>query len=94
MIAFKQITDCACAAIIAGVSNSFIEALVEGPTSNFSAIGVPEMDHYLRFENCMIDDEKPNEGLLHVAINKIKVNTCRLAFRQAGKIWRLSEDRG
>ncbi|XP_056160999.1 UPF0496 protein At4g34320-like [Syzygium oleosum] len=40
------------------------------------AIGVPEMNHYLRFENCMIDDEKPNEGLLDVAINKIKV-TCR-----------------
>ncbi|KAI6677803.1 hypothetical protein NL676_038599 [Syzygium grande] len=147
LIAIKQITDRGRAAIIAGGSNSFIEALVDDPTfyfrsiydccfiwldvsppvlsvhvskrvdkmvaaglidevrgmfvpeANYSrgirrAIGVPEMDHFLRVENRMIDDEKPKEVLLDDAINEIKVNTFKLTCRQVEKIRRLIEERG
>ncbi|XP_030444799.2 adenylate isopentenyltransferase 5, chloroplastic-like [Syzygium oleosum] len=69
------------------------------PEANYSrgirrAIGVPEMDHFLRVENRMIDDEKPKEVLLDDAINEIKVNTFKLTCRQVEKIGRLIEERG
>ncbi|OVA05521.1 tRNA isopentenyltransferase [Macleaya cordata] len=51
------------------------------------AIGVPEMDHYLRVEATV--DEETRVKLLDVAINQIKVNTCNLACRQLQKIYRL-----
>ncbi|XP_058077783.1 adenylate isopentenyltransferase 3, chloroplastic-like [Magnolia sinica] len=51
------------------------------------AIGVPEMDRYLRAEDT-IDDEA-RARLLEGAIDEIKANTCRLACCQLEKIHRL-----
>ncbi|XP_030525050.1 adenylate isopentenyltransferase 5, chloroplastic-like [Rhodamnia argentea] len=58
------------------------------------AIGVPEMDRFLRVENHMIDDGIPKEVLLDEAINEIKVNTFELTCRQVEKIRKLIEERG
>ncbi|KAF5736819.1 putative Isopentenyltransferase 5 [Tripterygium wilfordii] len=51
------------------------------------AIGVPEMDDYLRNEK--IVDEEARARLLGAAIATIKENTCMLAYRQLQKIHRL-----
>ncbi|KAK3189949.1 hypothetical protein Dsin_029510 [Dipteronia sinensis] len=48
------------------------------------AIGVPELDQYLRAEG--IVDEKTRVKYLEAAIDKIKDNTCKLACRQYQKI--------
>ncbi|KAF5465622.1 hypothetical protein F2P56_015607 [Juglans regia] len=50
------------------------------------AIGVPEMDKYLRIEATA--DKRTRARLLKVAIEKIKENTCLLACRQLQKIHR------
>lgn len=52
------------------------------------AIGVPEMDHFLRSEG-KIKDKNILKNLLEAAIAKIKENTCALAVRQLNKIRRL-----
>ncbi|KAE8076963.1 hypothetical protein FH972_015579 [Carpinus fangiana] len=51
------------------------------------AIGVPELDKYLRVES--IVDGRTRARLLKEAIVKIKENTCMLACRQLEKIRRL-----
>ncbi|KAM7501331.1 hypothetical protein LguiB_000235 [Lonicera macranthoides] len=51
------------------------------------AIGVPELDHYFRAK-C------DRERILREAIEEIKVNTCKLARRQLGKINRLRSVKG
>lgn len=53
------------------------------------AIGVPELDEFLEAEMSPKVDEKTKKKLLEVAINKMKVNNCRLASRQLHKIHRL-----
>ena len=59
------------------------------------AIGVPEMDGYLRAEDsyqCGDSDDVNEEMLMRLlgeAIDEIKVNTCKLASRQLEKIHRL-----
>ncbi|XP_062184492.1 adenylate isopentenyltransferase 5, chloroplastic-like [Phragmites australis] len=54
------------------------------------AIGVPEMDTYLRLEGAgALDGDGANElrqRLLAAAVDEIKANTCRLACRQLRKI--------
>ncbi|XP_021806510.1 adenylate isopentenyltransferase 5, chloroplastic-like [Prunus avium] len=57
------------------------------------AIGMPEMDEYLRGEACGINDEETQERLLQTAISKIKENPCILAHRQLQKIRRLCSRR-
>ncbi|KAJ4968395.1 hypothetical protein NE237_015096 [Protea cynaroides] len=52
------------------------------------AIGVPEMDRFLRAE-MNGEDAETRERLLGMAIDKIKVNTRGLARRQLSKIHRL-----
>ncbi|KAF6145275.1 hypothetical protein GIB67_041470 [Kingdonia uniflora] len=54
-----------------------------------SAIGVPEMDQYLRAEIITDTDEKTLKMLLETSINDIKTNTCQLACRQLQKILHL-----
>ncbi|KAJ9676097.1 hypothetical protein PVL29_024882 [Vitis rotundifolia] len=112
--------------IIAGGSNSFIEALVtdvpefksryeccflwvhrfvservdrmvEAGLADYSwgirlAIGVPEMDQFLRGER--IVGSKISAQYLRKAIAKIKENTCELACSQLDKIHRLQNIRG
>ncbi|KAK7344481.1 hypothetical protein VNO77_14131 [Canavalia gladiata] len=51
------------------------------------AIGVPEFDEYFRREAFV--DEETRERLLEDAISKMKLNTCKLAMKQLGKIHRL-----
>ncbi|XP_020113718.1 adenylate isopentenyltransferase 5, chloroplastic-like isoform X1 [Ananas comosus] len=52
------------------------------------AIGVPEMDGYLRSERST-SDEKERSRLLAAAIDEIKANTCKLTCCQLEKIRRL-----
>lgn len=52
------------------------------------AIGLPEMDQYLRSEGLLSDRQRSK--LLEDAIKEIKANTCSLASRQLAKIHRLS----
>ncbi|RCV40310.1 hypothetical protein SETIT_9G042300v2 [Setaria italica] len=54
------------------------------------AIGVPELDAYLRSHGLdgVGDDERAR--MLAAAVDEIKANTSRLAFRQRGKIQRLA----
>lgn len=54
------------------------------------AIGVPEMDQFLRAEKGSVD-EKTLARLLVEAIDNIKNNTCKLAGRQLQKIHRLRD---
>ncbi|KAJ7954961.1 Adenylate isopentenyltransferase [Quillaja saponaria] len=51
------------------------------------AIGVPELDQFLRAQG--IADERTKSKLLEAAIARIKVNNCILACRQLEKIHRL-----
>lgn len=51
------------------------------------AIGVPELDQYLRAESLL--DHKIRNKFLEAAITKIKENTCNLSCRQLQKIHRL-----
>uniref|UniRef100_A0A7C9D9J6 adenylate dimethylallyltransferase (ADP/ATP-dependent) n=2 Tax=Opuntia streptacantha TaxID=393608 RepID=A0A7C9D9J6_OPUST len=51
------------------------------------AIGVPELDTYLRAEKTL--DEAGRAKELHLAIQKIKENTSKLVFRQLEKIRQL-----
>lgn len=53
------------------------------------AIGVPELDQYLRAESLL--DHKIRAKFLEEAINKIKENTCNLSCRQLQKIHRLND---
>ncbi|MCL7040659.1 hypothetical protein MKW94_026971 [Papaver nudicaule] len=52
------------------------------------AIGVPELDHFLRAESRGAGYQT-GAPLLEAAINQIKANTCKLASRQWQKIQRL-----
>lgn len=56
------------------------------------AIGVPELDRYLRKEPFL--DQSSRARLLQEAVNEIKDNTCKLACRQLGKIQRLRSKKG
>ncbi|MCE3216625.1 hypothetical protein HAX54_007201 [Datura stramonium] len=58
------------------------------------AIGVPEMDQYFRNENNKLIDEDAHRRMLQRAIEKIKVNTCKLACRQRQNILRLESQLG
>ncbi|KAG8370164.1 hypothetical protein BUALT_Bualt14G0088800 [Buddleja alternifolia] len=53
------------------------------------AIGVPEMDEFFRYEN--IVDGATRAKLLEVAIDQVKLNTCKLACHQLRNILRLGE---
>lgn len=64
------------------------------PEANYTqgirrAIGVPEMDHFLRAEGNA--DLETLDTLLQVAIDEVKENTCKLACRQLQKIHRLRD---
>ncbi|XP_010068121.2 adenylate isopentenyltransferase 5, chloroplastic [Eucalyptus grandis] len=89
----KRVDEMVAAGLIDEVRGVFV------PQPDYSrgirrAIGVPEMDRFLRAENRLIDDEKPKEVLLDEAINEIKVNTFKLTCRQVEKIRMLREERG
>lgn len=58
------------------------------------AIGVPEMDQYFRNENNKLIDEDARDRMLQCAIDKIKVNTCKLARCQRQKILSLESQLG
>ncbi|XP_062188188.1 adenylate isopentenyltransferase 5, chloroplastic-like [Phragmites australis] len=55
------------------------------------AIGVPELDAYLRWLRSSGDDEDERARLQAVAIEDIKSNTSRLSCRQRAKIQRLAK---
>lgn len=55
------------------------------------AIGVPEFDEYFRREEFV--DEETKQRLLEKAIKEMKLNTCKLAMKQLGKIHRLRNAR-
>ncbi|KAL2922024.1 Adenylate isopentenyltransferase 5 chloroplastic [Bienertia sinuspersici] len=64
------------------------------PKANYTqgirrAIGVPEMDQFLRAEGNA--DAETLDTLLQVAIDEVKENTCKLASRQLQKIHRLRD---
>ncbi|RZB85357.1 adenylate isopentenyltransferase 3, chloroplastic-like [Glycine soja] len=52
------------------------------------AIGVPEFDEYFRREEEVVDEETRTR-LLEEAVKEMKLNTCKLAMKQLGKIRRL-----
>ncbi|KAL0367602.1 UNVERIFIED_CONTAM: Adenylate isopentenyltransferase 5, chloroplastic [Sesamum radiatum] len=56
------------------------------------AIGVPEMDEFLRSQGLV--DGETRAKLLKAAINEIKMNTCQLACRQVEKILKMREEFG
>ncbi|XP_055815165.1 adenylate isopentenyltransferase 5, chloroplastic [Solanum dulcamara] len=58
------------------------------------AIGVPEMDQYFRNENNKLIDEDVRDKMLQISIEKIKVNTCKLACCQRQNILRLETQLG
>lgn len=58
----------------------------------YRSIGVPEMDSYLRAEK--MEDYIQRERLLREAISDIKANTCKLAYKQVGKIETLKNRHG
>ncbi|KAF3793049.1 Adenylate isopentenyltransferase 5 [Nymphaea thermarum] len=53
------------------------------------AIGVPEMDQYLRALFSGAADDRTLAALLEAGIHDIKANTCKLSCCQVGKIHRL-----
>uniref|UniRef100_A0A6N2MZL3 Adenylate isopentenyltransferase n=1 Tax=Salix viminalis TaxID=40686 RepID=A0A6N2MZL3_SALVM len=73
--------------IIAGGSNSYVEALANDDPENQAGNWVPELDQFLRNE--MTVDARTSRELRDKAIEKIKENTCMLAHRQLQKFKRL-----
>ncbi|KAJ1405123.1 P-loop containing nucleoside triphosphate hydrolase [Sesbania bispinosa] len=76
------------------VSNGMVNELRPffSPNGDYSrgirkAIGVPEFDEYFRNEAFV--DEETRKVLLEKAISEMKLNTCKLARKQLGKIHRL-----
>ncbi|XP_043720957.1 adenylate isopentenyltransferase 5, chloroplastic-like [Telopea speciosissima] len=57
----------------------------------WQAIGIPEMDRFLRAELAGVGDDQTRARLLVAAIDKIKANTSRLAWHQLSKIHRLRD---
>ncbi|XP_059302693.1 adenylate isopentenyltransferase 3, chloroplastic-like [Lycium ferocissimum] len=58
------------------------------------AIGVPEFDRYFRAELSKSVDAETRVKLLEEAINKVKINNCKLASQQLEKINRLTNVKG
>jgi len=54
------------------------------------AIGVPELDAYLRSRGLGDVSDEQRARMLAAAVDEIKANTSRLALRQRGKIQRLA----
>nr|GMD76293.1 adenylate isopentenyltransferase 5, chloroplastic-like [Ipomoea batatas] len=70
-----------------------------GPDKDYTkgirrAIGVPEMDKYLRAESKKDMSDAEKKALLESAIAEIKTNTMGLIRRQVGKIRRLRDELG
>nr|GMC85401.1 adenylate isopentenyltransferase 5, chloroplastic-like [Ipomoea batatas] len=70
-----------------------------GPDKDYTkgiriAIGVPEMDKYLRAESNKDMSDAEKKALLESAIAEIKTNTMGLIRRQVGKIRRLRDELG
>ncbi|XP_075507223.1 adenylate isopentenyltransferase 3, chloroplastic-like [Primulina tabacum] len=57
------------------------------------AIGVPELDNFFRIES-FYNDEETRARILSEAIDRIKMNTSKLACRQVEKILRLRNAKG
>nr|XP_043611272.1 adenylate isopentenyltransferase 3, chloroplastic-like [Erigeron canadensis] len=69
------------------------------PNSDYSkgirrSIGVPEFDSFFHSEYSSSSDEKTRARLLESAINKVKINTYKLACKQVQKIRRLQNVKG
>ncbi|XP_073133624.1 adenylate isopentenyltransferase 3, chloroplastic-like [Henckelia pumila] len=60
------------------------------------AIGVPELDYFFRMESSSSssDDEETRARILAEAVDRIKMNTSKLACRQLEKILRLRNVKG
>ncbi|EPS74194.1 hypothetical protein M569_00558, partial [Genlisea aurea] len=57
------------------------------------SIGVPELDRFFRVES-LCDDQETRRKILTEAIDAVKINTSKLAFRQLEKIRRLKTVNG
>ncbi|KAJ8766263.1 hypothetical protein K2173_022322 [Erythroxylum novogranatense] len=75
--------------LVEEVRNMFVPDETDYSRGIRRAIGVPELDQYLRYELGGYTNARTRAKLLDSAISKIKENTCILACRQLQKIHRL-----
>ncbi|KAL1807006.1 hypothetical protein ACET3Z_030074 [Daucus carota] len=61
------------------------------PTGLRQAIGIPELEKYIRYTKCADFNKDAAKAMYDDAITQIKLNTCQLAERQVEKIQRLRE---
>ncbi|XP_062212794.1 adenylate isopentenyltransferase 5, chloroplastic-like [Phragmites australis] len=75
--------------LVEEVAAAFDPRRTEYSRGIWRAIGVPELDAYLRSRGLDVDEDE-RARMLDAAVNEIKANTSRLACRQRGKIQRLA----
>ncbi|XP_062213212.1 adenylate isopentenyltransferase 5, chloroplastic-like [Phragmites australis] len=75
--------------IIEEVAAAFDPRRTDYSRGIWRAIGVPELDAYLRSRGLDADEDE-RARMLAAAVDEIKANTSRLACRQRGKIQRLA----
>ncbi|GJN22916.1 hypothetical protein PR202_gb10524 [Eleusine coracana subsp. coracana] len=76
--------------LVAEVAAAFDPRRTDYSAGVWRAIGVPELDAYLRSRGLDGVEEDERDRLLAEAVEEIKENTFRLACRQRGKIQRLA----
>ncbi|GJM97015.1 hypothetical protein PR202_ga13905 [Eleusine coracana subsp. coracana] len=76
--------------LVAEVAAAFDPRRTDYSAGVWRAIGVPELDAYLRSRGLDGVEEHERDRLLAEAVEEIKENTFRLACRQRGKIQRLA----
>ncbi|KAL6638109.1 hypothetical protein ACP70R_025681 [Stipagrostis hirtigluma subsp. patula] len=83
----RRVDDMCRRGLVEEVAAAFDPRRTDYSRGIWRAIGVPELDAYLRSRG-LADDERAR--MLAAAVDEIKANTSRLAFRQRGKIQRLA----
>ena len=86
----RRVDDMCRRGLVEEVAAAFDPRRTDYSRGIWRAIGVPELDAYLRSRGLEHVDDDERARMLAAAVDEIKANTSRLAFRQRGKIQRLA----
>ncbi|CAN6297323.1 unnamed protein product [Urochloa humidicola] len=86
----RRVDDMCRRGLVEEVAAAFDPRRTDYSRGIWRAIGVPELDAYLRSRGLAGVGDEERERLLAAAVDEIKANTSRLAFRQRAKIQRLA----
>ncbi|CAN6322204.1 unnamed protein product [Urochloa humidicola] len=86
----RRVDDMCRRGLVEEVAAAFDPRRTDYSRGIWRAIGVPELDAYLRSRAGAGAGDEERARMLAAAVDEIKANTSRLAFRQRGKIQRLA----